>query len=470
MVRSDLSANSTIGEGFIHATVMQAGNPVIKGVGNGAYYYFMQNHISNPATCTLAPGETVVIWFITEDTYTSYSRDDDFGFDYFRQYWANRGNTQLALKGADGEYATKVVAVDGNVSTTANSDNAARVFDISPVESAVYGVANATGAVKQGIVKTEDVLSIAVLGSAFCYYNLEYTAIEFNGSTYYANVLTRTMPADTSMHYLVGVAGNSKASALADCMTVQYWEKSTGNAWYTVDVPGSPRYRLRNTSAMMEPRLGTLDGEETVAIADKLFISETAENGDVTYRYFDALSTGIVTVSGAAINTDGATPLLRFDNAVSNSVYNSLVSTYGSAVEIGMLIVKTDDLGNLTTFTEVDLINAGISYQKLESKRLYRSGDYTILSSSIAVGADDYNTSYTAIGYMKVKLNDSTTNTYWSAESTSRSLTDVVNAALADVSTTQDEVYCYTDMGAVEGSYSRYSIAVQLKLRAYVEL
>ena len=95
--------DNTIGKnaGFSKSTVFKAGNPAEKGIANGAYYYFLDNYISNPDKCVLESGETVVLWLITDDTYQSYSRDEDFGFDYFREYWSKQGNTQLAMRNAE---------------------------------------------------------------------------------------------------------------------------------------------------------------------------------------------------------------------------------------------------------------------------------------------------------------------------------------------------------------------------------
>ena len=470
LIRTEVDAQCSNGKGFTRATMMRAGNPVEKGVGNGAYYYFVENHISNPESCIIKSGESVVIWFINDDTYSSYARDDDFGFDYFRQYWVNQGNEQLALKDANGEYLTKVIAVDGNDSEVTNLDNATRVFSISAKESAVYGVATASNDVKQGLIKTQEVVSIAVLGSAMAYYNLKWSTVQASSFTYYANILDRTMPANTAMRYVAGVAGSSKCSALGNSLKVQYW-KNGGGVWSTNEEGKIPNIELICNSGMMEPRLGTVNGEEVVAIKDKLFIASTDEAGNITYRYFDTLRTDIVTLQGAALNTAGETPLMRFDNAVPANVYNSLVATYNDNVEIGMLIVKTELLGDMTTFTKADLDKAGIEYKDLKCTVLYRTAEYVVLSSAIEVSSADYNTSYTAIGYMNIKMDETTTKTYWSTESSSGVLTEIAADALADVAAVKDDNYIYSDITAdsVE-RFSRYTSAVQRKLLGYLGL
>jgi hypothetical protein len=188
----------------------------------------------------------------------------------------------------------------------------------------------------------------------------------------------------------------------------------------------------------------------------------------VDYRYFDDTRTGVYTVEGAAINTKGSSPMLRFDNVVSNSVYTSLVATYGKDVKIGMLIVETDLLGDKTVFTEKELQEAGIAYKKVESKFLYRDAEYTVLGASIAVSSDRYATSYTAIGYMTVTLADGTVKSFVSPVSTSRSLADVAADALNDVNAEKTDAYQYS--AGEEGGYSRYTKTVQNKLRGYAGL
>jgi hypothetical protein len=188
---------------------------------------------------------------------------------------------------------------------------------------------------------------------------------------------------------------------------------------------------------------------------------------DGTYRYFDSVRTNIVTLQGAAVNTSGASPVLRFDNAISGDIYSSLVSTYGNALEIGTLIVKTDALDDATFFTEEYLINAGVNYEKVANKLLYRGTEQALLSASIEVESAD--TSYTAIGYIKVALDNGTVKTIYSAEAISRTAREVASAALYDVSEQREGIYQYDSISST-GNYSPYSAEVQRKLSGYVGL
>ena len=474
LVCTEKDNNCKAGMGFSYVLKMGAGNPVKRTDGNGSYFYFAEEHISNPETCVLMPGESIVVWFITEDTFTSYQRDAAFGFDHFRQYWVNQGNAQLGIKMSDGNYATKVIAVDANKSNVYNAGNNELNFELSVFESVVYGVAKANESVLSGEIYSSDVINVAIFGFVSCYYGLTYgpAVSAVTGTTYYG-LMIFTMPANVSMRYVVGGAGIDGVSALASSVRVARYQHMRGkHAKYKSETPLPENERsivVNCTYAPMEVSLGTLDGKEVLPVLSKLFVKETA-SGNVTYRYFDELRTNILTLQGAAIDTAGAKPVLRFDNAVSNSVYSSLVATYGDKVEIGTLIVKTDALGDRKTFTETDLQNAGIDYKKVANKLLYRSTDYTVLSASIEAEGND--TSYTAVGYMKVTLNDGSVMTYYSADTTTRSVKEVAIAAIGDVYDAKEGIYQYDSVDNTENvtNYSPYTTAVQQKLKSYAGL
>ena len=447
---------------------MRSGNPVDKGIANGAYYYFIEDHISNPESCILQPGETAVVWFLSTETYTTYAGDDDFGFDYFREYWVKNGSPQMAMKNSSGEYATKVIAVDGHEGTTFNADNATRVFELSPTSSAIYGIAPATYAIKNGKINTQEVLSVAYLGMAGSYYDLKWTTFVEDSKTYYVNQLEFTnMPANQGMRYIAGGAGSSKCSATVDTLRVQYWEYTSGgnHVWYTEEEGKLPVIVVVTNNALKDPRLGTLDGKEVKPITDYLFVSDTDEDGNITYNYFDWLRTDLVTLQGAAINTAGEVPALRFDNAVPIQVYSSLSAAYGKdAFKVGMLIARSSDVEDMDVLTREALDAAGVIYRDVESELLYRTDKFAVLGSSIEVNGG-YGTSYTAIGYMEVTLADGTTKTYWSPVTTERSLEEVAEKAWEDTEEEESEIYCYETF---EGLYSRYTPGIQDKLCEYL--
>lgn len=468
LVRTPLDTACRTGMGFTYATDMRAGNPVQRVTGNGSYYFFAEDHITNPDECILAPGETMVVWFLTEETYDSYHSDLDFGVNYFRQYWANNGSPELAVKGSDGEYAVKVVAVDGCTSTSYNGENSAKVFHPSSTGSAVYGVANATDSVLEGNVNIVDVQSIAYLGLSSTYFEIRKEAVKADDGTdtiYYANILASTeMPANAGMRYLTGMSFSNRISAMKQSMKVQEQQYTGSYPVKTTDPNQQLRLVMRTSNALQSAKLGTLDGEEAYGIKDMLFVSTTEDNV-TTYRYFDARRVSITTLDQAAVST-GADKAIRFNNAIKTDVFNALVATYGAEnVNVGMLIAKADDIKAGTVMTKQGLDDAGVFYEDVKGELLYYTDNYAVLGSAISLGSGNDQTEYTAVGYLTLTLADGTTTTYWSATSATRSAAAVATTALADTAFEPDDTY----VNEVNGKYSPYTADERDALSAYVK-
>ncbi|MBQ3483105.1 MAG: hypothetical protein IJA78_02905 [Clostridia bacterium] len=464
LVRTDAGIECTVGEGFTHVVELKGGNPVTRGEANGAYYYFMGDHISNPENCFVEPGESAVVWMLTSDTYSAYNGDDDFGFDYFRQYWVNNGCAELGRKDATGAYDIPVVAVDANVSTTFNADNASRVFDISN-DSAVYGVAIASERVLKGRIAANEVFSIACLGYIFTNYDLKPQTVT-SGEAHYANILSYSQfPVNKSVRYVAGLFPAARMSAITDALKVQEYFLNTGLKYsYLVSdyVPGETQlaHTLRTSNAFTSVGLGAVEGKEATAIRDLLFVADTDELGNVTYYYYDSARTGITTLQGAALMASGSALRLRFDSAIYRDVYNGLVATYGAQnVKVGMLVVETAKVANRVNFTKQDLIRASIAHSDLEAAYLYSDAKYAVFGGYYTVPNAKKNTSYTAIGYLEVKLPDQTVQTLWSSVTASGSAADVAERALDDVRIEQDAIYTYWCMVDGQSYYCPYSSA-----------
>lgn len=468
IVRNELGTGCSFGKSFTRTVELRAGNPVNKGVSNGAYYYFMEEHINNPDTCVLAPGETAVLWFVSEDAYKTYKKDDDFGVDYFRQYWVNMGSTQMAEKSADGEYAVKVIAVDGNVGESYNRDNASKVLDLSYTSSAIYGIAVANENVLSGSIATSDVISIAYLGTIATYFNLHTEEQESGGITYVFQVLDYlNIPANGSMHYIPCRAGAGACSGMARSLKVQYWNYDSSKPLYYDKSKGEQTFlvQLRTNYAMQTPDIGTVRGEEALALGLSMFYPVTDTEGNKTYYYYDALHTSVRTLQGAALNTTGTSAMLRFDNAVPSTVYNTLAATYGGEkLKVGMLIVESSRVSSMETFDKATLERASIPYTDVVGHVVARTANYVVLGSSMEVAAANYNTSYTAVGYLEVQLADGTTKTLWSSVSATGIVKDVATQAIADVQSASNDIYKY-EVGI--GFYSRYSAAERETLRRF---
>ena len=473
--------------GFAYSTVMRPGNPVDRGEGNGAYYYFAEDNISNPETCVLQHGESVVVWFLNADTYTSYYKDDEFGFEYFRQYWVNNGCPDLGLQGTDGEYAVKVIAVDGCNDETYNLPNYGRVFSPSygtyrsrdkifdHNTCAIYGVAKKTPAVETGTVLPKDVVSVAYFGLAAAYYELNKTALPaVNGAldqatgeieTYYANVQKcSNAPANMGLRFVVGATYSNRISAMKQTMKVNYASVVAVNkntAFYTTDPNAAMKVELRSNIALESASLGVLEGVEAYGLSDTIFRG-TQEGNTMVYRYFAEHKNVVTTLSGAAVSTTEGATKLRFDGAVRLSTFTTLAATYGNNFKYGTLVIKSDSLSEDTVMTKENLKALGATEVATELR--YYTTDYAVLGAAYTVDAANYGTDYTAVTYMEVKTADGRTHTYCSAVVAERSVTTVARAALRDLSAVADDTYAYE----VDGKYSRYTEAERNRLNTYV--
>lgn len=467
--------------GFVYSTVMRPGNPVDRGEGNGAYFYFAEDNISNPDTCVLQHGESVVVWFLNADTYTSYYNDDEFGFEYFRQYWVNNGSPDLGLKSTDGEYAVKVIAVDGCNDETYNAPNYGRVF--APAYGsyssngkifdhntcAIYGVAKKSADVEAGTVLPRDVVSVAYFGLASAYYELNKTKLEaVDGKvdpatgeveTYYANVQKcSNAPANMGLRFVVGATYSNRISAMKQTMKINYSEYNNNKVWYTTNPNSTLNHTLRTNTALEESGLGVLEGVETYGLSDTIF----RDNGGV-YRYFAQNKNVIATLTGAAVSTANGAAKLRFDSVVRLSTFTTLAATYGANFKYGTLIIKSDLLDENTAMTKESLVALGAT-EADSTELLYYTDDYAVLGAVRTVDAANYDTEYTAVAYMEIVTADGKTHTYCSGSVASRSLSAVARAAVRDLSVVQNDVYKYE---VENGKFSRYTQAERDLLNTY---
>ncbi len=455
LVRTPLNLDCVTGTGFTRSVALRAGNPVDRVTGNGAYYYFAKDHISNPEECVIQPGETMVVWFLTADTYDSYYSDLDFSVNYFRQYWANNGAPELATKNAKGEFTVKVIAADGCESSSHNADRANLVFAPSATGSAVYGVADATDSVLEGDVAIDDVQSIAYLGLSSTYYKIEKRGIEDSSGTgeiIYANILASDkIPANMGMRYLTGLSYSNRISAMKQSLKVQNQSYSGSRPLTSKDESEPLRLVLETSNALQKPGLGVLEGEEVYGIKDTLFLGVEGESG-TNYYYFDGRRANITTLDNASVALKGDSAL-RFHNAIRKDVFTSLVATYGAEnVKIGMLIVESALLPENATLTKDGL--DGIAYSDVAGTLAYYTDQYAVFGSSVAIGAGQNGKDYTAVGYLEVTTADGTTHTYWSATSATSNAASVARAAINDTKYDRDELYAY-ESGAKFSPYTK---------------
>jgi hypothetical protein len=217
---------------------------------------------------------------------------------------------------------------------------------------------------------------------------------------------------------------------------------------------------------LQTPGLGVLEGRELDCIKNSLFVGDADDLGNIVYRYFNESRNGVFTLTGAALPiTAGATVSLRFDNAVRRDIYTSLVGTYGSEnVKVGMLIFESAAADNDVVLTKTGLDSAGVQYEDINGVMQYYTDDYAVLGSSFAVSSANYNTDYTAVGYLQVTTADGEVHTYWSNTSTERSVAAVAEAALEDLQAKESAEYKYK----VGAKYSRYSDDERRVLNGFV--
>ncbi len=476
--------NNNTQAGFVYSTVMRPGNPVDRGEGNGAYYYFAQDSISNPETCVIQHGESVVVWFLNADTYTSYYNDDEFGVEYFRQYWVNNGCPDLGLKATDGDYAVKVIAVDGCNDDTYNAPNYGRVF--SPAYGtyssngkifdhntcAIYGVAKKTADVESGKVLPKDVVSVAYFGLAASYFEINKTKLEATDGkvdpatgeleTYYANVQKcSNAPVGMGLRFVVGATYSNRISAMKQTMKVNYSVYNNNKVYYTTNPNQALNLELRSNIALEKASLGVLEGVEAYGISDTIFRG-TQEGNTTVYRYFAQHKNVVANLSGAAVSTTAGATQLRFDSVVRLSTFTALAATYGNNFKYSTLIIKSEDLQEDTVLTKENLKSLGAT--EVATELLYYTTDYAVLGAAYTVDAANYGTEYTAVTYMEVKTADGKTHTYCSAAVAERSVSAVARAALRDLSVEANNTYKYE----VDGKYSRYTQAERERLNSYI--
>jgi hypothetical protein len=416
----------------------------------------------------------MVVWFINQDTYSSYGSDFDFGVNYFRQYWANNGSPDMALRAADGEYVVKVIAVDGNQNEFDNGINAGVVFTPNHTQTCMYGVVDAS-AVTYHWEETYDrvdipssaIESIAYGGYGAAYYGLECVwGLDYKGQLGIMNqlfegqkikpdyhtstkeVTGQRFPANMGIHYVVGLNGSGKLNAMVKSLAVMYMRQnaSTGKDFILEEYVGQVALNVEFdfTNGLLPSGLGALEGIEAYTVRDNL----------------DGVRTNVITTLETAAVTTGETTEIRFHSAIKEDVYVNLATKYAGTFKAGMLIVKSTDLKDGVALTKQGLDAAGIAYQDVASEFLYTADEMVVLGSSITLTEADFATRYVAVAYMEYDG-----QVVWSATSASRSAAKVARSALKDIVDVQSDEYAYE----VEGKFSPYSEAERTVLANYMK-
>ncbi|MBR6727863.1 MAG: hypothetical protein IKM08_06690 [Clostridia bacterium] len=234
-------------------------------------------------------------------------------------------------------------------------------------------------------------------------------------------------------------------------------------------------------SSGMAPTGGS---ENPTTPLEKTYNDPIVKYGDKQYRQL-VYGTGASTFNGKMedgaqirLVSDGENYKggLRFVTRYSAASIASLKSFAGDDlknVTFGTLLVESEKLEGLETVSHAGLKHAGIEYMDVVAEDGVsgsESAGFVVAAALSNIGEEDYATSYSAVGYALIMINDVTPvyfYTEYDAENNSRSLAQVAEAALADVSESQTKGYVYAHI-TMEGMYSRYTEEQQAVLQSYV--
>ena len=179
------------------------------------------------------------------------------------------------------------------------------------------------------------------------------------------------------------------------------------------------------------------------------------------------------TVAGAAVRLDNPTGL-RFTGNIGKDYLDGLKAEYGAGnVKVGMLITPTDYLtDNSLAFTKEALDGCGAlpegkKYRKIEAATILETEDgaaYKINCVLSNVLEANYGRAFSAITYVEINGNTYYYSNYFE-EDNSRSIFRVADAALLDLSDTEDGEYRY--QVAYTSEYSPYTAEQRATLEGF---
>ena len=157
---------------------------------------------------------------------------------------------------------------------------------------------------------------------------------------------------------------------------------------------------------------------------------------------------------GASVKIDDAT--LRFRAGV--AVYNAAVDIYGAEnVKMGVIIADkatAEALGENFKIGATGVTN--VEATEIENGNIY---------ATVAVTEANYGTEYTALGYISFTTDGTNWTTDYATATTTRSVSYVATAALADVKDAAEGAYMYA---TADGKYCLYTAEQQTKLAGYI--
>lgn len=325
-------------------------------------------------------------------------------------------------------------------------------------------------------------------------------AVTFNDGTAYVNAqntasnkekLTLTWNAQVfsgEMKYYLGMDGKDTSKATAyvtvsgDQLTLT--QDTTITLATGIDFTKKTIVKLEFNNA--EKRVyAYVNGEQRTAVALNAditgYMGIYATNAQMTYltaEINDAF-TVIDTQSGAYLkaNTTLENSGIRFSSIIDKSWYDTtVVDENVASVTYGTLIVPTDYLSKVKSFTLAGLEESGLKYINavvtngfVNQATAEEDGYYQFMGGIKNIFPQNYTRSFSAVGYVTVTYKNAETKTYYGDYSEidhSRNIYQLAGRTYADRQTSPVGDYTYA---LNDGTYARYSQEVMDVMQAYLD-
>jgi hypothetical protein len=182
----------------------------------------------------------------------------------------------------------------------------------------------------------------------------------------------------------------------------------------------------------------TRDGKKTLFS----FINGTISFGEMTTNLnvdtkIDRVGAHIFTLNGATLAFNNNGPVMTWTTAIKMSDFGDIYKYVGNGVireiEVGTLIAKTADLAN-TALTVENAVAGGVitkigarTENWFNGSNIFKN-EYYLVKATQAISAGDYNTEYSAVGYITVTMLDGRTLTIYGGyneDAHARSVTEI---------------------------------------------
>lgn len=377
--------------------MLTAGTPV------GKYHpwYDQLRNISNPETCMVQPGESVVVWVYYSETYKLASvepKRDYISVDDFRNYWASNGNPLITQKDENGDYKVKVIVTVGNDGYTPS-------FNLANSGTASLGICVKYAVSSAKSCRGVDVISYATNPLYNSVWDLKITRVALtpNAYAYTSGKLSlnnwpenEAEVADLGVVLYVGDPAQGYYALQADGKTfVQCTENdvvSAGTSYYYMDNDGKyVKAYVNENLSVANYCLKTANGYQfaTGTHAGRSYVKQTPAVGDAVDGLYVLTDVDVYTACAAgALAADGVT-YYEFDGERYTAV---------SGVEVGV----TDVSAYFTKTTkqeyvaceDTEVAEEGKEYYAYEAPTYYQLFYYTNWQTFTEAPNSGYNFVY----------------------------------------------------------------------------